>query len=112
MIKGRTCADGSKQHQYLKENESIASPTASLEGIFTTLVIDAYKEREVATFDIPGEYLHAEMPKDKKVILKLRGIFVNIMCDINPEYCRHMRFENGTKVLYLLVLRAIYGCIE
>ena len=25
-IKGRTCADGSKQHLYLKEHESVASP--------------------------------------------------------------------------------------
>ena len=112
MIKGRKCDDGSKQHWYLKEKESIASPTVSLEGLLKTLVIDAYEEREVETFEIPGAYLHAEMPKDKKVILKLRGIFVNIMCDINPEYCQHVRFQNGTKVLYLLVLREICGCIE
>ena len=52
------------------------------------------------------------MPKDKKLILKLKGIFANIMCDINPKYPQNVRYENGTKVLYLLFLRAIYGCIE
>ena len=42
-IKGRTCADGSKKKWYLKEKNSISSPTASLEGLFTTLAIDAYE---------------------------------------------------------------------
>ena len=37
----------------------------SLEGLFKMLVIDAYKEREVATFDIQRSYFHADMPKDK-----------------------------------------------
>ena len=111
-IKGRTCADGSKQHLYLKEYESVASPTVSLEGLFTTLLIDVYEGRDVATFDIPGAYLHAEMPEDKTVILKLKGKFVSIMCEINPEYKQFVRTEGKTNVLYLSVLRALYGCIE
>ena len=41
-IKSRTCADGSKQKRYLVKDESVASPTVSLEALFTTLVIDAY----------------------------------------------------------------------
>ena len=44
---------------------------------------DAYEERDIATFNIPGAYLHAEIPADKNVIIKLRGHFVDIMCDIN-----------------------------
>ncbi len=110
-VKGRTCANGSKQHKFLKENESIASPTISLEAIIATLIIDAKEERDVAIFDVPGAYLHAKMPEDKNVILKLRGQFVDIMCNVNPEYKRTIMYENGKKVLYLKVLRAIYGCI-
>ena len=34
------------------------------------------------------------------------------MCQINPDYDQHVRYENGEKVLYLLVLREIYGFIE
>ena len=84
----------------------------SLEGLFVTLVIDAYEGRDIATFDIPGAYLHALMPKDKQFILKLKGQFVDIMCDINPEYKQHVRTERGKKVLYLLTLMTLYGCIE
>ena len=41
-IKGRTCADGSKQHRYLREDESVSSPTVSLESLFITFIVDAY----------------------------------------------------------------------
>jgi len=61
-IKGRTCADRSKQKRYLKEGESIASPTVSLEALMATLVIDAYEGRDIVTFDVPGAYLHADIP--------------------------------------------------
>ena len=94
------------------KDESVALPTVSLESLFTTLVIYAYEERNIYTFDIPGAYLHAKMSADKNVILKLRGSFVDIMCDINEEYRQYVRYEKGQKVLFLRVLRAIYGCID
>ena len=34
------------------------------------------------------------------------------MCDINRDYRQYVRYEQGKKILYLKVLRAIYGCIE
>jgi hypothetical protein len=111
-IKGRTCANGSKQRQFLKEGESVASPTVSLEALLATLMVDVYEGRDVATFDVPGAYLHAEMPKDKRVLMILRGEFVDIMCEVNPKYKKFVQEINGKKVLYLKVLRALYGCIE
>ena len=82
-IKGITFADGSKHKIYLGNDESVASPNLSLESLFITLAIDAYKERDIATFNIPGAYLHAKIPADKSVILKLTGRFLDIMCNIN-----------------------------
>ena len=111
-LKGRRCADGRKKRQYLREDESVSSPTVSLEGLFVTLVIDAYEGRDVATFNIPRVYLHALMPKDKQVLLKLKGQCVEIMCEINGEYKKHVRYEKGQKTLYLSTIRAIYRCIE
>ena len=64
IIKGITCANGSKKKRYLKEGEILASPTVSIEVLFTTLVIGAYERMEVAAFDVPGVYLHVDMPKD------------------------------------------------
>ena len=101
----------------MKAEENFASPTASLESILTTLIIDAYEERDVAVTDVPGAYLHAEFPKEKKVILKLTGVFVDIMCSVNPEHSKYVIYDvnkKGKKVkhLYVRVLWALYGCIE
>ena len=111
-IKGRTCADGSKQRRYLKEFESVASPTLSMDGLIGSLLIDVYEERDVATCDVPGAHLHPELPAGKRMFLCLRGQMVDIMCEVNPEYTKHVRIQRGKKVLYVRVTRSIYGCIE
>ena len=43
-LKGRTCADGSRQRQYLRPDESVSSPTMSLEAFIVSLVMDAYEK--------------------------------------------------------------------
>ena len=44
--------------------------------------------------------------------MKLRGDFVNIVCQLNTEYKQHVIYDNGKNLLYLLVIMVIYGCIE
>ena len=115
VLKGRTCADGSKQRKYLKSDESVASPTAALESLIVTLLIDAYEGRDVGTYDVPGAFLQASLepkPNNERVLMRLVGNFVNIMCKVNPKHLENVIYENGRKVLYLEVLQAIYGCIE
>ena len=111
-LKGRTCADGSKQRQYLKTDETVASPTVSMEDLYLTFLIAAYEGRKVVSFDIPGAFLQGEMTEDKLLLLKFRGDFVDMMCDVNPEHKKNVIFENGKKVLYMKIIRGIYGCIE
>ena len=91
MIKGRSCVDGSKQRKYLKKGESMASLTAFLESLLVSLVIDAYKGRDINSYDVPGAYLQARLvPKDnnERVLMKPRGNFVDIMCKVNPEHLK------------------------
>ena len=112
-LKARICADGSKQKRYLDPDESIASPTSSNEGTIASFMIDAYERRTIAVLDIPGAYLHAGMKHNKRrVLMKLRGVFVDLMCKANPKYKKYVCYENGMKTLYLKLLRALYGCIE
>ena len=80
-------------------------------------MIDAYGGRDVVVADAPGAYLHTEFPPEKRVILKLRGVFVDIMCQVNSEYNGHIVYEVDkrgcqVKTLYVHVLRALYGCLE
>ena len=102
----------SKKNIYLREDESVSSLKVFLEGLFVTLVIDAYKNRDVTTFNIPGAYFYAPNPEDKQVLLNLKGLFVDIMCQVNPEYKRYVRIKRGQQVLFLLTLRAFYGHIK
>ena len=76
-MKDRTCAGGSSQRQYLKQDESVAPPTVSLESILTTLLIDAHEGKDVDIFDVPGTYLQANLnvgDDTERVILKLTGV--------------------------------------
>ena len=51
----------------------------SLESIIATLVIDAYERRHVVIDDVPGAYIHTEMPPDKRILLKLVSKFVELL---------------------------------
>ena len=79
MLKGRSCADGAKQRRFVGPDDVFSSPTVSNEDFLSTCVIDAKEDRDVATGDVPDEYLHAKLPKDERVILRLKWIFVDIM---------------------------------
>ena len=44
--------------------------------------------------------------------MKLSGGFVDIMCEVNPEYIKNVIIVKGKKVLYLEIFSALYRCIE
>jgi hypothetical protein len=73
-------------------------------------MIDSLEGRDVATADITGAYLHAEM--DELLLLTLTGNAVNIMCTANSKYTPFVVLEHGKKVLYLQLLKALYGCVR
>jgi hypothetical protein len=108
-IKGRTVADGRPQRQlYTKEETS--SPTVSSDALMMSLLIDANEGRDVATAVVAGAYLHAEL--DDFTLLRMEGESVDIMCDVSEEYRNFVCYENGKKVLYLKLLKALYGCVK
>ena len=61
-----------------------------MESLFTTMLIDAYEGCDIRTYDVLWVYFHAEFPKEKNLLLKLRGDFVGIMCDANPEHIKNV----------------------
>jgi len=66
------------------------------------------------TADIPNAFIQTKLPDIKagedRVILKITGVLVDLMVQMAPEvYGPKVVFEDGKKVLYLLVLRALYG---
>ena len=72
--------------------------------------MDAYEKRDVGTADVAGAYLKAVM--DDYVLMKFTEDSVDILCRINPTHIPFVAIENGTKVLYVRLVKAIYGCVK
>jgi Reverse transcriptase (RNA-dependent DNA polymerase) len=75
-----------------------------------SLMIDSFERRDVATADVAGAYLNADM--DDFVLLKLTGNTVDIMCRANDKYSAYVAQEYGKSVLYLQLMKALYGCVR
>ena len=115
-IKGRTVYDGSGTREWLSK-EDTTSPTASIEGILLTGVIDAKEGRDVMTADIPNAFIQTPLPEERlkgseRIFMKIEGRLVDLMTDLDPDlYGPHIVYERGKKVVYVQVLRAIYGML-
>jgi hypothetical protein len=70
-IKGRGgCAGGRKQRSYIDKNDA-SSPTASLEALFMTCIIDAKENRYMVISYVPGAFLQTDM--DEEVHVRFDG---------------------------------------
>jgi hypothetical protein len=72
-------------------------------------VINAHEERDVACFDIPGAFLHADSDEDITMILK--GRLVELMAKVAPNLYRKFISVDakGLAILYIKMQKAIYG---
>ena len=66
------------------------------------------------SLDLPNAYIQTLMPEDAKtrVMMKITGSLVDMMIKIDPTYRDYVVMENGKRVIYVQVLRAIYGMLE
>jgi hypothetical protein len=110
MIKGRGCADGRPQQDYMtKENTS--SPTVAPETLLVTCLIDAIEKRDVATLDIPGAFMQSEM--EGLVIMKLERVMAEIILKIDPgKYKKFTVHERRKAVVYVKLTKALYGTLQ
>jgi hypothetical protein len=113
--KGRMVFRGDGTREWLSR-EDTASPTASLEGIELTITVDAYENRDMMSMDVPNAFIQTFMPEPEedgeRVVMKITGTLVDILIDMEPEYRKYVVKENGKRVIYTVVLRAIYGMLQ
>jgi ABC-type transport system involved in cytochrome bd biosynthesis, ATPase and permease components len=110
-LRGRTCADGRKQKKYILP-EDASSPTVSTEALLMTCVIDAKERRCVATADVPGAFLHADM--DDVVHVIVEGEQLQLLIKSNPAYKMfvHTDKRTGKERAYLRLHKALYGTLK
>ena len=109
-IKARGCADGRPQRAYIPQEDARA-PTISTEAVLMTAVIDAMENRMVAVVDIPGAFMQADM--DPGVYMRIDGAMADLLMEIDYDmYHSHMVKEKGKPVIYVELLKALYGTLR
>jgi len=115
-IKGHMVYNGKPTRNWILQEDS-SSPTAAFESVMLMAVIEAHKHRDVMCADLPNAFIQAEIPKAQKgeeqIIMKITGVLVDMLVQLAPEvYGQAIVFEKHRKVLYVQVLRAIYGMLQ
>jgi hypothetical protein len=109
-IKVRGCADGCKQRQYINRSKHHClrfSPKA----LILTCIIEAREERDVGTCDVPGAFTQCDM--DELVHVRFVGKMAKMLEQLNPKlYRKHVLMENGKKVLYAKLNKALSGTLQ
>jgi hypothetical protein len=109
-VKGRGCADGRSQRAYISK-EDASAPTVAIESVMLSCVIDAAEHRDVATVDIPGAFMQADM--DDTVHVKLEGKMVDLLVKIEPKlYRKYVLIEKDKPILYVELKKALYGTLR
>ena len=112
-IKARKVLGGNVQRDYISKDEA-SSPTAYTEAVILTAVIDAKEKRDVATIDIPNAFCQtviSDEDAEHRIIVRLRGPVVDILCEIAPEVYSDYVTTNkkGEKILLVQCMNALYG---
>ena len=109
-VKIRGCADGRKQRAYITKEES-TSPTISTEAVFLTAVVDAWENRKVAVLDVLGAFMQVDM--DELVHVRFEGEMVDKLLEIDEDlYASYVTEEKGKKVMYVELLKVLYGTLR
>ena len=105
-IKARFVAGGNEQDREFYGD--ISSPTVRTDSVLMIAVIAAWERRTVATMDIGGAYLNADM-EGPAVHMRINKQVSELLCHLDESY-RPFVQANGKIVVKLL--KALYGCIQ
>ena len=113
-IKGRSVYNGKPTRTWNVEDPK--SPTVTLEGLMYTMCIDASEGRDIMSLDVPNAFIQTAMPQPKegedRVLMRIEGTLAELLVEIDPEtYGPFMTEERGRPVLYVVVLKALYGML-
>ena len=95
----------------------MTSPSVALKSTFLTGIINAKEGRDIMMNDVPNAFIQAKIPEpgegEDRIIMKITGVLVNLLTEIAPEvYNGHVVYKKGTKVIYVQVLRVLYGMLK
>ena len=115
-IKARTVYNGKPTRVYYPDKTTTKSPTVSHEAMMLLLCIDAFQNRHVMSLDVPNAFIQTDNPQptdgSDRILMKIEGTLALQLCDIAPAvYKPFLVYENGRPVLYVVVMKAMYGML-
>ena len=84
----------------------------AIEDVFITVTIDAYKNHDVTTVDLPSVFLHTDTdPKDGIVQMVIRNQLCELMVKVNLSlYQKYVIHDKKRKILlYVELQKVVYG---
>jgi hypothetical protein len=107
--------NGKPTQEWLTREDSM-SPTAALESIMLTVIVDAKEGCNVMSCNIPNAFIQAKLPNlgpdNEQVIMKITGVLVDLLANMSPEvYGPYVVMDKHKGVIYVQVLRGLYGML-
>jgi len=73
--------------------------------------LDAHERWDVATVDIPGAFMQADMVGD--VHMKFEGKIADLLTKLEPHlYNKYLQTINGKSIIYMKLKKALYGTLQ
>ena len=80
-------------------------------SVLLSCVIDAKERLDVATVDIPGAFMQGD--QDETVHMRLEGTLAELLTKCDPKlYRQYVVTENNKPVLYVELIKALYGTLR
>ena len=107
-VKGRSVFNSKKSHVCTTKEET-SSPTSVNESIIITASIYSKEGRYVMEVDVPNTFIQTKIPhkeKGERLIMKITGALVDMLLKLDTDKFKGcVVYENGKKVIYVVVLR-------
>jgi hypothetical protein len=104
-LKARIVSGGDQQDRSLYTD--VSSPTAATSSVFMVSSLAAQTDQEVASADVGGAYLNADMTSE--VYIRIDAIIASMLIELDQSY---KEFLNPDGTIIVRLDKALYGCIE
>ena len=76
-------------------------------------MIVAHEKLKDISYYVPNYFIQTVIPDGNEwAIMEISGVMVNLLVEMDPEvYGKYVVYENRRKVLYVQVLRTMYGML-
>jgi hypothetical protein len=108
-FKARLVAGG---HRQVKADfAELSTYTVNTETVFMLLALSAKENRELATIDVAGAYLNADMssPDGKDIYIKLGKELTALYVQARPDFVKYVSNDGS---MLLKAEKAMYGCVQ